>query len=50
VDVRAEVGRVVLAGTVSSAGDREAAERVARGAPGVQDVSNHLVATVIPIR
>jgi len=50
VDVRAEAGRVTLAGTVSSAGEREAAERVARGAPGVQDVSNHLVATVIPIR
>lgn len=50
VDVRAEAGRVMLVGTVSSAGEREAAERAARGAPGVQDVSNHLVATVIPIR
>jgi cytidylate kinase len=50
VDVRAAAGRVTLAGTVASAREREAAERVARGAPGVQDVSNHLVATVIPIR
>ena len=50
VDVRAEAGRVVLAGTVPSAGEREAAERVARGLPGVLDVTNRLVAAVAPIR
>lgn len=50
VDVRAEAGRLMLAGTVPSAGEREVAERVARGLPGVLDVTNRLVATVAPIR
>ncbi|MGH7407004.1 MAG: cytidylate kinase family protein [Candidatus Methylomirabilales bacterium] len=50
VDVRAEAGRVMLAGTVASAAEREAAERVARGLAGVQDVTNRLVATVVPLR
>ena len=50
VDVRAEAGRVMLAGTVASADEREAAERVAQGLPGVRDVSNYLVATTMPPR
>ncbi|MGH7361299.1 MAG: BON domain-containing protein [Candidatus Methylomirabilales bacterium] len=40
----------MLAGTVASAAEREAAERVARGLAGVQDVTNRLVATVVPLR
>jgi len=50
VDVRAEGGRVALAGTVSSEGEREAVERVARGLPGVRDVSNRLLVAVMPSR
>jgi cytidylate kinase len=47
VDVRAEAGGVLLAGTVASEAEREAAERVARGVAGVREVRNRLVATVM---
>lgn len=47
VDVRAEAGRVLLAGTVASEAEREAAERVARGVAGVREVQSGLVAAVM---
>jgi osmotically-inducible protein OsmY len=42
ISIEARDGTVVLSGTVRSASEREAAERAARSAPGVNRVDDRL--------
>ena len=42
IDIEVDRGKVTLRGAVDSASERDAAERIALGVPGVSEVRNRL--------